>query len=432
MNTPQNSNFLYDVIVVGLGAHGSATFFHLAKQGLKVLGLERFELAHTQGSSHGDTRITRKMVFEHPVYVDLVTEAYEAFDELSKIANRPIFKQTGGLFMGKPDSDLVKQCLHVAKAKNLPIKILNSKQINQLNPQFDLQGKDDIVGVYDQEAGVLFPENCIQSFVEQGVKRYGGRVQTGTRYISHSIVPPPKEDPGSKTVHETVYEVVTDCGKFRTKKIVFSCGMWNTQIINAPLEIRKIQLFWFKVPENVNMDLDHCPIFMYEVDRNPLYYVYGFPNYQGSGIKVGFSPNQHNNITQSPDRPIRSVEPQEKTRIVHMMKEFLPNIGRQPVIDEKECFVTMAPDENFIIDFDPNDKNILYLSPCSAHGFKYSGGVGRLAARMIKHGRHEDQYSMFRLNRFENQNVQWSDLFIKQDLAYNPFSKYFQNPTPKL
>lgn len=95
-------------------------------------------MAHTQGSSHGDTRITRKLVFEHPVYVDLVTEAYDAFEELSKITNRPIFKQTGGVFMGKPDSDLVKSCLHVAKEKNLPIKILNSKEISKLNPQFDL------------------------------------------------------------------------------------------------------------------------------------------------------------------------------------------------------------------------------------------------------------------------------------------------------
>lgn len=77
--------------------------------------------------------------------------------------------------MGKPDSELIRSCLDVAKAKNLNIKILNSKQIHELNPQFDLQGKDDIVGVYDEQAGVLFPENCILSFVEQAVKQYGAR-----------------------------------------------------------------------------------------------------------------------------------------------------------------------------------------------------------------------------------------------------------------
>ena len=101
------------------------------------------------------------------------------------------------------------------------------------------------------------------------------------------------------------------------------------------------------------MDLDHCPIFMYEVDRNPLYYVYGFPNLDGAGVKVGFSPNQHNHIIQSPNRPVRAVDIQEKERIKHIVKEFLPNIGVEPIINEKECFVTLTPDEHFIVDFHP-------------------------------------------------------------------------------
>lgn len=91
-NTDSNLSEVYDVIVVGLGGHGSATLYHLAKSGLKVLGLERFNLAHSHGSSHGDTRITRKLVFEHPIYVDLVKSAYESFEELSKISSRQIFK----------------------------------------------------------------------------------------------------------------------------------------------------------------------------------------------------------------------------------------------------------------------------------------------------------------------------------------------------
>jgi len=37
---------MYDVIVLGLGGMGSATLFHLARRGLRVLGLERFDLVH--------------------------------------------------------------------------------------------------------------------------------------------------------------------------------------------------------------------------------------------------------------------------------------------------------------------------------------------------------------------------------------------------
>jgi glycine/D-amino acid oxidase-like deaminating enzyme len=54
------SALAYDVIVVGLGAFGSAAAYHLARAGARVLGLERFAApGHDRGSSHGHSRITR-------------------------------------------------------------------------------------------------------------------------------------------------------------------------------------------------------------------------------------------------------------------------------------------------------------------------------------------------------------------------------------
>lgn len=55
---------MYDVIVIGLGGMGSAAAFHLARRGLKVLGLEQFTLAHDRGSSHGESRIIRQAYYE--------------------------------------------------------------------------------------------------------------------------------------------------------------------------------------------------------------------------------------------------------------------------------------------------------------------------------------------------------------------------------
>ena len=49
----------YDVIVVGVGGMGSATVYHLARRGVKVLGLEQFDIPHESGSSHGVSRIIR-------------------------------------------------------------------------------------------------------------------------------------------------------------------------------------------------------------------------------------------------------------------------------------------------------------------------------------------------------------------------------------
>src|SRR3954468_13721269 len=48
-----------DVLVLGLGAMGSAAAYQLAKRGVKVVGVDRFGPPHDFGSSHGDSRITR-------------------------------------------------------------------------------------------------------------------------------------------------------------------------------------------------------------------------------------------------------------------------------------------------------------------------------------------------------------------------------------
>ena len=67
----------YDAIVVGVGGMGSSAAYHLARRGKRVLGLERFGVPHSMGSSHGHTRIIRLAYYEDPSYVLLLRRAYE-------------------------------------------------------------------------------------------------------------------------------------------------------------------------------------------------------------------------------------------------------------------------------------------------------------------------------------------------------------------
>ena len=80
----------YDVVVVGVGGMGSAALYHLARRGKRVLGLERFDLLHEHGSSHGLTRIIRLAYFEHPDYVPLLRRAYELWRELEAEAGEQL------------------------------------------------------------------------------------------------------------------------------------------------------------------------------------------------------------------------------------------------------------------------------------------------------------------------------------------------------
>ncbi|HPH33203.1 MAG TPA: FAD-dependent oxidoreductase, partial [Chitinophagaceae bacterium] len=73
----QQEALLYDCIVLGVGSMGASACYHLAACGQKVLGIEQFDVLHTQGAHSGHTRIIRKAYFEHPDYIPLLKRAYE-------------------------------------------------------------------------------------------------------------------------------------------------------------------------------------------------------------------------------------------------------------------------------------------------------------------------------------------------------------------
>ena len=59
----------FDVVVVGLGAMGSAALHQLARRGVRVVGVARLAPGHDQGSSPGESRIIRLRYFQPPSYL---------------------------------------------------------------------------------------------------------------------------------------------------------------------------------------------------------------------------------------------------------------------------------------------------------------------------------------------------------------------------
>src|SRR4051812_49838881 len=98
----------YDVIVIGVGAMGAAACWHLARRGVRVLGLDAFDIPNTRGSSHGFSRMIRMAYYEHPDYVPLLRRAYELWEELERDSGRRVLHVTGGLYMGRADAELIR------------------------------------------------------------------------------------------------------------------------------------------------------------------------------------------------------------------------------------------------------------------------------------------------------------------------------------
>lgn len=386
-----NSPQVFDVIVVGVGAMGSAALYHLSKiPNLKVLGLDQYSPPHIYGSSHGETRITRQIYFEHPVYVPLVKKTYPMWSTLENEIKTKLFEPTGGIYIGQESSQLINGLKVTAKEHNFDINILSANEIMAKFPAFKVP--DHMVGVHDPTAGILFPEKCIQGFISQVEKFGNATLNFGEKAL--------------EITRKQGYEcVVTNKRTYLAKKIIVTAGAYVINLLksqNLPLKIERKKLFWMEPKAEFKKDFepDKLPIFLLEDEKTQIKF-YGFPNILGTGVKAALHVNKADYIENAYNIS-RIVNEEEIDGFQRDISKYMPNVFGK-LNKSGTCFYTMTPDEHFIIDFLPNNKNILLGSPCSGHGFKFCIVIGEILKDLILSGKSEFDLTMFSLRRnFQN------------------------------
>jgi len=153
----------YDVIVVGVGGMGSAAVAHLARRGVRVLGLEQYDIPHERGSSHGLSRIIRLAYFEHPAYVPLLHRAYELWWALEREVQERLLIITGSLDIGTVESTVFGGALKAAQFHHLVHEVLEPAALSRRFPGYGLPAP--LLGLYQPQGGLLAAERCIVAHV---------------------------------------------------------------------------------------------------------------------------------------------------------------------------------------------------------------------------------------------------------------------------
>jgi sarcosine oxidase len=371
----------YDVIVVGLGAMGSAAAFHLARQGSGVLGLDRFTPPHSFGSSHGRTRIIREAYFEHPLYVPLVQRAYQLWADLEREAGRELLRPTGGLMIGRPDGTLVRGARLSAEQHRLTHEVLTATDVRTRFPAF--QPADDMIAVWEPRAGVLFPEACVDAHLTLA-RAHGATLRCGEAVASWW-------SDGNRV------RVVTDQGEYRAGQLLLTAGAWIGSLVpelKRAFSVERQVLYWFApLSDSTRFAPAECPIHLWE--SAPRKYFYGFPDF-GDGVKIAL---HHDGEAAEPDALRREVSGDEISRMRELVQRFLP--GADGALRATEvCMYTNTSDEHFWIDHHPQYANVLIASPCSGHGFKFASVIGEVLAELLLGGTARFDLSLFRRRQF--------------------------------
>jgi sarcosine oxidase len=370
-----------DVVVIGLGAMGSAAVASLARRGCRVVGIERFAPGHDRGSSHGATRIIRLGYFEHPSYVPLLRAAYPLWRELAAKSGLPLVQITGIVEIGAPDSELIAGTLRSSRLHGLAHEVLDAAGLMRRFPAFRVPA--GYVGVFQPEGGFLRAEQAIHAQLALA-RDAGAQLRFGESVVAI--------EPRGGGVR-----VVTQNGAIDAGCAIVTAGPWVKSVLPglpAPIRVTRQVLGWFEPHDRALFAPDRFPVFLLQNEDGIFY---GFPDDGASGVKV--AKHHHADESVDPDRCDREVTAADEAMIRAVLAAHLPAAdGRR--LAAITCLYTMTPDGDFILDRLPGHDAIIVASPCSGHGFKFAPVIGEILADLALAGSTSHDISRFALGRF--------------------------------
>ncbi|WP_326761823.1 aminotransferase class V-fold PLP-dependent enzyme [Streptomyces phaeochromogenes] len=344
-----------DVIVVGAGIHGSSAAWQLAARGASVIHLDRFPMGHTEGSSHGRTRMIRR-AYPAEIWDGLVDTAYNAWQELELASGQRLVTTTGGLYAraaGAPGTLRGPGCENVDHARAA-----------ELFPGLRLC--EGFSAVHDPAAGVIDAQASLTALAALG-RAHGVDRRDGCAVLRRR-----RDGEGVR--------VDTDQGALRADRLVVCAGPWTGELLPAfaqPLSV--VRIVNLHLGSSRRHLLEPPLLGAFSVDVPDVGLLYGIPAFGGAGVKIGLD----HGPPEDPSVPAGPVTEAERDRLLGLASRFLP-AADGPVEETITCRYTMAPKNRFAVGRLPGEDRVLMAAACSGHGFKFGPALGAALADLAE------------------------------------------------
>ncbi len=404
----------FDVIVAGVGGMGAQTCWHLARRGKRVLGLDRYDIPNSMGSSHGVHRIIRLAYFEHPLYVPILRHAYDLWRQTEQLAGEQLLYITGSLDIGPADSDVVVRSLDSCKLHGIPYGLLDAETVHARFPGYHLP--DGYAAVFQGDGGFVASERAVVVAATLAMDA-GARLRAREPIIRFE----PLAGGGVR--------VETKKGTYEAGRLVLSTGAWIGEHIPAlkstAVPERQV-LGWFRPKRPENFRLGKFPVSNLKSEDG---HFYQFPVWNVPGFKIG---RYHHLKEQGlADQLSREPNAADEEALRAGIKRFFPTADGD-LLAMRTCMFTNTPDEHFILDTLPGFREVVVASPCSGHGFKFSSAIGEILADLATDTKPAFDLSPFRLARFAENLGPGSSLRFGRDDSERATNKLSSGATPAL
>ena len=357
----------FDVIVVGLGALGSAAaYWASSRSGVRVLGLERFELGHANGASADHSRIIR-LSYHRPDYVRLAKRAYESWSIVEAEADERIVTITGGLDLWPADPAIpMTDYTDSLSAEDVPFELLGAAEIQRRWPAWHLT--DDVIGMYQAQGGIADP-------YRGNVAHRKLAIDQGATLRAESPVEAIRDVGGA-------YEVDAGDRTYSADRVILTADAWTNDLLahfdrRLPLTVTKEQVTYFAAPDPTLFAPERFPVWIWMDDPS----FYGFPVYGEAGPKIA---QDAGGTSVTPETRTFEPDPAIAQRVRTFIAERLPDVGTTEIYT-KTCLYTLTPERDFVLDRLPDAPGVV-VGLGAAHGFKYASVIGRILAELALDG----------------------------------------------
>jgi sarcosine oxidase len=366
----------YDVIVIGLGALGSAAAYWGARRGLRVLGLERYELGHARGASEDHSRIVRRS-YASADYVRFTAEAFATWAEVAAEAGERLITLTGGLDLFPPDRwDDPDDYRTAMDAESVPYEVFDASELTRRWPAWRVAA--DVTAIYQADAGIVAASSANAAHRRLALAR-GADLRAETPVLGIA------ED-GSLG-----FTVETPHGVFHADALVIAADSWMNEVLAPfglalPLRLLQEQVTYFAAADPGAFQPSAFPVWIWH-STPP---IYGLPAFGQPGPKVAIHGGGPEVTPES-----RSFEPDPgyAATVERFVREHLPG-AYGPPLEVRTCMYALTPDEHFVLDLIPGVERAAFAIG-SGHAFKFASVFGRTLIELARDGS-----SAWRLPRF--------------------------------
>ncbi len=380
-----------DIAIIGGGMAGLSAASSLSSMGVKnVAVFESSKLAHSEGSSFGESRMYREM-YSDPVLCKLAKESNRLWSEQEILSPNPLRKEHGLLFYGESwDEETIEGSIpgaqKVMDEQQIPYEFLSSEEISD---RFPINPKSHFVGLFEPSAGAIFSDRAINNWV-QIIKENGNKIYEFCKIKNID------QENSLIEVAENQY--------VNYEQLIVASGMWSNELLiplGLELDIKIWPMLWahYLVDENFVDNYPQWFCFQKTRDNDGGLY-YGFPVLSRNKdnlprIKVGIDWSPESLIGND----IRAMEKPNIEPLGKMLDNFILN-NLDGIIKCDETFVspyTMTNDVNFILD--KPRSNITIFSGGSGQSFKFAPLIGKCLAEKALDKNCSFDISCWELNR---------------------------------